>query len=221
MKTLIFSDTHLGPRFEEKKFNFLKTRILEADKVIINGDFWEGYLYSFQQFINSPWSLLFPFLKKKGAVYLFGNHDKRAESDREVDLFSVHHAEQYRHVLNGTTLVLEHGDRICKIAGDDSDLKRNKRLELMTRIADRIERVFTRNGLHNYKRHLLGKYNKTIKEQLDKELKSHEIFVCGHTHLAEFNTREKFINSGIVKHGVAQYLIINDKTIIPKEEWYE
>ena len=52
-KILIFSDSHLSPRFNQAYFNKLANLIEQADQVIINGDFWEGYFYSFDEFLNS------------------------------------------------------------------------------------------------------------------------------------------------------------------------
>src|SRR3990172_1424130 len=63
MKILVFSDSHLTDKFEEKKFYFLKKIIRQSDFVIINGDFWDGYLTTFNRFISSNWSKLFPLLK--------------------------------------------------------------------------------------------------------------------------------------------------------------
>ena len=68
MKTLIFSDTHLKTKFEQKKFNFLSNIIDDADAIIIAGDFWDGYYCSFDEFVNSEWSALFPLLKEKKAI---------------------------------------------------------------------------------------------------------------------------------------------------------
>jgi len=218
MNTLIFSDTHLGPVFEEKKFNFLKKRIEEADQVIINGDFWEGYLYSFDQFVTSPWSLLFPYLKNKNTVYIYGNHDKEIQSSQKTNLFSSVQTSRYTQKLNGHSLVFEHGNRLWNMR--DAEVKRNTKVELATYISDKIERILTRNYT-KYKKHLLSPFNNTIKSKLRKELKPNEIYLCGHTHLAEFNMKEQFINSGIVKHGVAQYLEISGTTVTPKEEWYD
>ena len=70
MKILLFSDSHLRIRFEQKKFNFLKRIIYEADKVIILGDFWEGSLETFDRFVNSDWKNLFPLLKEKHTVMM-------------------------------------------------------------------------------------------------------------------------------------------------------
>ncbi len=83
MKTIVLSDTHLYEEFDEKKFNFLKRIISKVDRVIINGDFWDSYICSFSDFINSPWKKLFPLLKTKKTVYIYGNHDKKSLTDKK------------------------------------------------------------------------------------------------------------------------------------------
>lgn len=219
MDILIFSDTHLGPRFEEKKFNFLKHRIQQADTVIINGDFWEGYLYSFDAFLNSAWKHLFPYLKKKDTLYLYGNHDKKISSTEKVNLFSNRQGDRYVHKLNGHTLIFEHGNRLMNT--HDEKILRNRKVELATKAWDNAERFTTRRLGKKWTKALLSPVNMILRRRLKKELKPGEIYVCGHTHLAEFDIPRQFINSGIVRHGLAQYLVINGEKIEAKEEWYE
>ncbi|KKP50689.1 MAG: hypothetical protein UR42_C0024G0015, partial [Candidatus Roizmanbacteria bacterium GW2011_GWA2_33_33] len=50
MNILVFSDTHLYLPFDGKKFNFLKKIISDSDQVIINGDFFDDYMISFDEF---------------------------------------------------------------------------------------------------------------------------------------------------------------------------
>ena len=88
MKILVISDVHLDNAFEKPKYRFLKKIIRRADRVIINGDFWDGYLVKFQQFIQSPWKSLFPLLKSKKTIYIYCNHDKKILSDKHTALFS-------------------------------------------------------------------------------------------------------------------------------------
>ena len=96
MRYLIFSDTHLTPKYEPKKFAVLKNAIEQADRVIINGDFWEGFVCTFNEFVESPWSKeLFPLLKKKKAVYLFGNHDRESLANERASLFSDKQMKKY------------------------------------------------------------------------------------------------------------------------------
>src|SRR5689334_5828739 len=89
MKLLIFSDSHLSARFDEAKYNYLRWIITHADKVVINGDFWDRDLTTFDQFVNSDWRKLFPLLLSKATTYIYGNHDWKGYCDERVNLFST------------------------------------------------------------------------------------------------------------------------------------
>ena len=107
---LVFSDTHLYLPFDQKKFNFLKKIISESDRVIINGDFFDGYMIKFSKFIDSPWNQLFPLLKNKKTVYIFGNHDKKEFSDKRLSLFSDSQVSNYQLPTTHYNLIFTHGD---------------------------------------------------------------------------------------------------------------
>ena len=109
MKTLVISDTHLDTTFDEKKYAFLRSIIERADRVILNGDFWEGITISFDDFIKSEWKSLFPLLKQKQTIYLYGNHDRKEYNDERVQLFSA--AQGDSHILKeeNTTYHIQHG----------------------------------------------------------------------------------------------------------------
>src|SRR3989339_1338248 len=111
MNILIFSDTHLYLPFDEKKYNFLKKIIEKSDQVIINGDFFDNYMISFDEFVNSSWNRLFPLLKSKKTIYIYGNHDKRSFSDKRVELFSDIQAERYKIKTSNKTFIFEHGQK--------------------------------------------------------------------------------------------------------------
>ncbi len=219
MNILVFSDTHLGSLFEEKKFNFLSALIDQVDRVIINGDFWEGYGTSFDRFVNSPWKQLFPKLKAKQAIYIFGNHDRQILSDKRTALFSKIQTDRFALKPNGTRFIFEHGHRLCPIMDEPSPP--SKRLVVATYLTGKAEEIMTITNNKAIKRFLLGKYNNIIKRKLKKELSDNEVLICGHTHLSEFNIKERFVNTGIVRHGLAQYLLIQNGHLYPKEEWYE
>lgn len=219
MKILVFSDTHLGSSFDEKKFHFLKNLIEKADKVIINGDLWEGYSMSFERFVNSPWKHLFPLLKRKKTIYLFGNHDKKLQSDERVSLFSDTQSNKYVYKPNGIAFVIEHGNRLWN-AGDEGK-KRDKVVESTTIAVDLIEHIITRKLGKKMTKFLLQRFNNIIKKKATAELQKNEVFICGHTHLAEYDKKNRFINTGIIRHGLAQYMIIEDGKIKIHEEWYK
>lgn len=212
MKYLIFSDSHLHS-FDEKKYLLLKEAIEQSDRVIINGDFWDGYLTSFETFINSQWQLLFPFLKSRQTVYIYGNHDKKRQSDERVQLFSTEQTQRYKLPVNSHTLVLEHGDRLAPMW--DVTYLTGTGPYWQTRLTEKLQHAVVGLLRDRVLHAASGPLNRKIKKKLKEELAKDEIYVCGHTHLAEFSLHEQFINTGFIKYGFAQYLMIDGKSLIP------
>ncbi len=219
MKTLVFSDTHLCTIFEPKKFEFLKQLITEADRVIINGDFWDGFLTSFNDFINSPWKQLFPLLKTKQTVYVFGNHDRSYYTDPNVNLFSTHQTTQYVLKEGSKIFVFEHGNRLFPSFDETFKIPKSI-LRLCARTQRVIEKIFIRTTKKSMR--LLGVlFNKRLKIKLKTLEQSYNtIHIFGHTHFAEYDPDHNFLNTGFIQHGLAQYAFIENNHITPKEEWY-
>lgn len=211
MKILIFSDSHLTENFEEKKFNFLKKIIQQSDSVIINGDFWDGYRTTFDRFISSDWNKLFPLLKSKKTVYIHGNHDRETYIDQNASLFSDLQTHTYRLQLNGKVFIIEHGHRFYPLFD-----------EILPRILNKVSTIIVGFFLRNISllRFILKRANRIIKIKVQKELKNNEIFVCGHSHWAEFDLKNQFINTGFIEDGLAKYLLIHNGRLIPKIERY-
>ena len=114
MKTLIISDTHLYHVFDKRKFFLLKKLFSSVDQVILNGDFWDGYRTTFDTFVSSPWKELFPLLKKKGAIYIYGNHDRKNFSDERTSLFSIIQKSNHLLTVDKQTYHIEHGHLLHK-----------------------------------------------------------------------------------------------------------
>lgn len=217
MKILLFSDTHLTDIFDKKKFIFLKKIILSADKVIILGDFWDGYQTTFDKFINSNWKELFPVLKKKKTVYCYGNHDKKEYADKRLSLFSTIQTKQYRQKIGNRTFVFEHGDRLYQ----SLDMKINSRpiIRILTFIAHRIlGNVFFKTGINPFKL-IFKKESINIQKKIEQERKNNEFYCCGHIH--EAMVKKFYANPGYIDYGNGQYLIINNGKIKLMKELYE
>ena len=219
MKTLVFSDTHLETVVEEKKYRFLETLIKQADQVIINGDFWDGFFITFSEFVDSPYRTLFPLLKKKKTIYLTGNHDSPDLLDARTSLFAEKTVDAYEMKIGDKKFVFQHGHMQIPIFQKKIPILEKHR-RVITRSLDNMEYYIVRHLGKPISRMVQGGLNKTIKKTIKTQINKGDIFICGHTHLAEFNLPEQFVNSGIVNHGLGQYLIIENDKITPYEEWF-
>lgn len=218
-KTLVFSDTHLGQKFEEKKFRVLKHLITQADEVVINGDFWEGWQWSFDQFLSSPWKNLFPLLKQKNTVYLYGNHDKWVKGDERASVFAKEWGREYMMVAGKNIFRFVHGDQYS-IIGSGKSYKVKLRHRLLSQFYDPVEALLTK-GQINMLKWIYRPFNIEMKKNMKPVRLNGEFFVSGHTHSSELDMKGKYINSGFIRHGLAEYLWITDKEAKLESEWYE
>lgn len=214
MRTLVFSDTHLSDRFEEGKYAFLKKLIEQYDRVIINGDFWDGHLVTFDTFINSPWKGLFPLLKSKGTIYVYGNHDRREFSDERVNLFSASQHITYELKEKGRTYVFEHGNHTLPSIDERLPLPEAV-FSFSTRLYTMVEKFITQKTKKTTR--FWGAF---LNNNLKKRNKNSHFAVFGHTHYAEFDPGHNFAVTGFIQHGLAQFLVIEDGVISAHTEWY-
>ena len=212
MKTLIISDIHLTHVFDEKKFLFLEKLFSSYEKIILNGDFWDGYITTFDRFISSQWKKLFPLLKEKGAIYLYGNHDQKQFSDKRVSLFSVEQKDSYILQYSSTIYHIEHGHLLYP----SIDMTFPPSRKFLT--FHIIEHLLVFLGSpHNF---ILRQANNIMKKKLRKKQFPHW-YLCGHIHVAELDEKNKFANSGFVQFGKATYLIVDSSGISLRTEWYK
>lgn len=219
MKTVIFSDTHLTHRFDKKTYNYLLKILAEADRVIINGDFWDADTTTFDAFINSQWKPLFSFLKRKKALYLYGNHDAKEFADGRVNEFSETQMKRYTMQVGKHTLRIEHGDLIVPL-GPDVPYPTNMVNYWYNRVYGFVERV----GSKILGRHFFIPYQFLFSHRAKKwtiaNLKKDEILIMGHLHRAEHVPEKYYINHGIIRHGIGQYVIIDGDKIELVNERY-
>lgn len=222
MKILIFSDTHLTDKFNESKYRYLKKIIEQADQVIINGDFWEGYEISFSEFINSPWNKLFPLLKKKKAIYLYGNHDAEFLCDKRVALFSDLQTGSYNLKLNDKEYVIVHGNNLIKLIDDVWFIKKSSLIiKLLSYNLGIIEGFMIRTFGKRYLKAVHQRFNNKIKKHVRENGFRGKTVISGHTHLAEIDLENNYINIGLNKNGIGQHLFIDDGKIELNEVRYE
>lgn len=215
MTILVFSDTHLTNRFNKKKFLFLSRIIKKADKVIINGDFWDGHLTTFNLFITSKWNALFKLLKQKKTVYIYGNHDRKEYSDNRVSSFSLIQTTAYSLMFNKHQYYFEHGHTFLPSIDKKLHITSYSFVKLITLLTNCIEFPFQKLKLW-----FIGIVaNNKIKEKRNGKTKNGFI-VCGHTHYPEIDHKNKFLNTGFMKFGIASYLLIDSNGVHLRKESY-
>ncbi|MBN1331940.1 metallophosphoesterase family protein [Candidatus Dojkabacteria bacterium] len=218
MKIVVFSDSHLGCAYDEKKSGFLKRIIEPADMVIINGDFWDYYQCDFEEFLTSGYEDLFSELKNKETVYIYGNHDLKNFSDERVDMFSDYAGDELKLTVDGNIYHFEHGNRISPSLEERYPyLFRNRQSIRLGSIAEAFGvRVFG----DSYFSAIYRSGNNLIKEEAKETMDENEILFTGHTHYAEIDTENHFVNDGLIRHGYGNYVLIEGGEIELVQERY-
>ena len=222
MILLIISDLHIGindPRNDVFRWNphdFITTmdtyiEKYKVDQVVLNGDIFELYKYSFEE-IKSANTELVDYLRQ--FYYIIGNHDSLCEFG--------HDSWSYTNSM-GQRIFIEHGHNVDWKNGSLTGryiarilyliLKKlvrfNRIRKMYYRIVEwqdqlhRIPRKYDRYKYLNYALRLLLKYDTVI---------------LGHTHKQEFvttyfiNRKKRYINSGTCCHGKFEGIIFDTET---------
>lgn len=220
MKTLVISDTHLTHKFDIKKWLFLKSIIKQTDAVIINGDFWDYYESTFEKFITSKWSsTLFPLLKSKNTIYIYGNRDQKNWCNEKVSLFSTEQYENYSFSSGERCFKIEHGDKLKQKAFASRD-KYMSLLKLF-KISMLIDILEKRSYLKDPERFTSPDFAEK-NNQVKSTLNDTDCWqIVSDTHLPELDTENKFANPGFIKFGFASYLVIYENNIDLIKTYYK
>jgi UDP-2,3-diacylglucosamine pyrophosphatase LpxH len=236
LKILLISDLHLTSNFDKRKFDFLRKTFASADQIILVGDFWDQWFTTFDKFLNSEWSHLFPILKSKNTIYICGNHDPLDKVYVKANVFCSQYSNTFEFDLPQTKYYVIHGDALTKN-------KHQRKVEFYIKIHKYIEKqpwrvIFysTKNFIEQSIFKILGykkffqfggianHHNQTMKEyKLQKNQQNKEIYktylVCGDSHRPEIDEEIGYINTGFVKYGFASYVMIENakpKLVIAK-----
>lgn len=218
MKTLVFSDTHLTHKFDQKKFDFLHQIISDADKVIINGDFWDFWGTNFEKFFQSEWRHLFPLLKSKQTVYVCGNHDPLPTNRALLEQFCTQAVSEFLCRIGEFNYRFTHGHLL-------TTHHRSRLGNLYSRSIIKLEVIgFIRpilyffNSIGEYLFKLLGHqhlskiafiaHNNQIMKSLHQP--HSDWLCCGDSHVPEVDSSNHYLNSGCILKNHASYLIIPD-----------
>jgi predicted phosphodiesterase len=212
MTTLVFSDTHFTRKFDQKRFKKLAALIKRADRIIIDGDFWEGLSIRFDDFMKSEWSRLFPLLKAKDTIYVFGNHDDPAVSDAKIYDFCNQAVADYKMETPARKYYFTHGQDFLFPKMKDPNSTKRRALKFLTKvdilIAEVVQTIIFK---------FIGptafptKFNKMSFEERKRIAPLDYLLVCGHSHRPQYQPEINFIDIGFFNFGWANYMIIDDR----------
>jgi predicted phosphodiesterase len=225
MNLLIISDLHIGNNDHFETFGWKPEQFIAAlkkviyeekiDRVILNGDIFELYKYSFDEIYNRNKSLIDFLLNNPDFIYLKGNHDAicrfgltstEVENRHGQKIYIEHgHSADF---LNGTKLgrkLQTFGFNILRWMSTTGWVRRIyfKILEL----DEAINSIPKKYHSIRYLTHAL------------RLLKDYDMVVLGHTHKIEahktyyLNNKKQYINSGSCSMGRFQGVIINTESL--------
>ena len=180
-------------------------------------------MISFDDFINSPWNKLFPLLKSKKTVYIFGNHDQEKFSDQRLNFFSDVQTSIYQLSTINYQLIFTHGQQFRKTGDLFIPEIFKPFVSSVIRIVHFLRQTMVNIFGRNFLKARFAYRNIATKEKAIKTIKDNEFIIVGHNHWAEVDEKNHFACCGAILYGFAQYLTINSvsEKINLHEEWYK
>lgn len=209
MKTLIFSDLHASDQPNPQQLALLQQVISAADSVIINGDFWDHYVTTFDRFLHSDWQQLFPLLKQRNTIYLMGNHDPRESMDERWQRFADRLEYAYELRRGKTVFKIEHGHQHA-YAFDLYFPNLTRRLKGIYPFFDRVEQ-----GGHwltpVYRAYLRKAHDdQELRQYAHAHRRPNQWHIFSHTHKQRKDDLERYLNPGQFRCGIGNWLTISD-----------
>jgi predicted phosphodiesterase len=224
MNLLVLSDLHIdnGDNFGSfgwKTKKFIKTfeKIIDyyqIDQIILNGDVFDLYKYSFKE-VYAKNSELISFLNRKKCIYIRGNHDLLNPFAKDFHLIINSHGKkifiEHGHnadFLNGTTLgrgISRVGFYLLKL------VIKFKWIEKLyfnaVEYNDEVDRIPRKYNSYKYLKYAL------------RLLRSYDVVILSHTHKLEshktyyLNNKKLYLNTGTCSLGRFQAIIIDTESL--------
>lgn len=225
MNLLILSDLHIGNNDHFETFGWKADEFIHAiervkfrekiNKVVLNGDVFELYKYSFEEIYQNNSLLVDYLLTDPDIVYIKGNHD--ALCSQGADSWSLENSK-------GKKIHIEHGHSADFLNGSHIGRK------LQTLGFNVLRKIIDINWV--YKTYLAIHEMEEAMNKIPKKydsikylthalglLKNNDIVVLGHTHKIEshktyyLSNKKIYINSGSCSMGRFQGVLLNTESL--------
>ncbi|HPX04372.1 MAG TPA: metallophosphoesterase family protein [Tenuifilaceae bacterium] len=224
MNILVISDLHIDNgdnfgTFDWKPKRFIKTleKIVEEykiEQVILNGDVFDLYKYTFKDIYHKNFELI-SYFNRKGYIYIRGNHDLLNPFAKDSHLI-VNSLGQSIYIEHGHNADFLNGTSIGRFIGRVSFALFEKLVKI-----PRFERWYFRVvEWDDEVNRIPKKYNtyKYLKYAL-KLLRSYDMVILGHTHKLEshktyyLNSKKWYLNTGTCSLGRFQAVVVDTETL--------
>ena len=226
LKTIVISDTHITGVFHKKRYDCLENLISRCDRLIFNGDLWSYYSLTLDNVFKSKWTGLFPLMKSKNCIYIYGNHDRKEWCDERIFQFCDIAQNEYIYKKDGLDLLITHGHLIAHDSiTNESFIKINRLVNNFNKLNQSYRfYIFLQKSLL----FLMGesKYAQLFKKLNNPHIEyaitlpKDQILVAAHTHSPAFDLENRYINVGFINFGLAFYLHINNGKLSLESERY-
>lgn len=160
--------------------------------------------FSFNNFVESKWQKLFPYLLEKNAVYLYGNHDREEWCDKQVLAILRRTGNGDGDWREWARISYAHGHTIF----EPFEIWPEVNSKLILRVASYINvlrRMFWAESLPKEG----SAINSPMIQWATSNLSEDQILICGHSHYPQIDIAKKFINSGFIGLGYASHVLID------------
>lgn len=224
MRLLVLSDLHIdtGDKFgtfgwKAKKFIKTLDEIIKhhsIDQVVLNGDVFELYKYSYSDVVARN-SELIDYFDNKGFVYIRGNHD--LWNPRAKDHLNIQNS-------NGRIIHIEHGHNADFLNGTAIGRFIGKLGFYLLRFIVRMhwaERLYFKIVEYDDEVNRVPRKYNSYKYLLYglKLLRKYDLVILGHTHKLEIhkmyyiNQRKQYLNCGTCSLGRLQAVLVDTETL--------
>lgn len=225
MNLLIISDLHIGNNDHFETFGWNPSDFIKAiekvsreeniDKIVLNGDVFELYKYSFQEISKNNKKLTQYLLNHPDIIYLKGNHDAICPFGEDNITFTNR---------LGQSIYIEHGHSADFMNGTHLGRKiQTLGLNLLRWISKTswvLKTYFRILEMNEAINKIPKKYDsiRYLSHAL-RLLKNNDLVLLGHTHKIEahktyyLNTKKQYINSGSCSMGRFQGVIVDTETL--------
>jgi predicted phosphodiesterase len=181
---------------------------------------------TFDEFLKSKWSGLFPLMKSKKCIYIYGNHDRKEWCDDRIFQFCDEAHNKYHYKKEGVDLLITHGHLISNDSiTNDTFIKYDRMFNKFNKLNQsyRVYIILQRSLLFLMGESRYAKFYKKLNNphlQYANSLPNNQILVAGHTHSPAFMPEKKYINVGFINFGLSFYLHIDNGKLSLESERY-